>query len=149
VAPRYVWTYDVGSLVHGGTKARNDCYKIAEQAGWVRFDTTLNGSALTRIFGLFKALARLAQLDRASIFLIQTPIHSGIGNNIIAYVMAIFFKTATIVHDIDDLRGGKSNTSEFLIEFPVSSSIPEISFNILKNQRTESSGSFNSKCGII
>ena len=114
MAPRYVWTYDVGNLVHGGTKARNDCSKIAEQAGWTQFDTTLNGPPLTRIFGLLRALVKLARLDRASIFLIQTPIHSGIGNNMIAYIMAIFFKTATIVHDIDDLRGGRSNTSEFL-----------------------------------
>jgi hypothetical protein len=112
MAPRYVWTYDVGDLVHGGTKARNDCSKIAEQAGWTRFDTTLSGPPLARLIGLGRALARLARVDRSSVFLIQTPIHSGVGNNFIAYLMAIFFKTFTIVHDIDDLRGGRSNASE-------------------------------------
>ena len=113
MADRYVWTHDVGNGRHGGTKATRDSYNIAEEMGWTPFDTTLSGGATTRIRRILYIIAKLFQIDRSSTFLIQTPVY-GIGNQIIAYFIALRFKTVTIIHDIDSLRGLTSNISEYI-----------------------------------
>ena len=110
---RYVWTHDVGNGRHGGTKATRDCYDIAEEMGWIRFDTTLSGGPATRVRRLYHILSELMRVDRSSTFLLQTPVY-GIGNQLIAYFIALRFKTITIIHDIDRLRGQTSNISEHI-----------------------------------
>jgi hypothetical protein len=113
--PRYVWTHDVGTGVHGGTKATVDVYRILEAEGWIPYDTTRR-EGIAGLFDVLRHLAGLLFLNRKSTFFVQLPAY-GSANILVLKFILRRFNTVVLVHDIDSLRGVTAGGSgEYLIE---------------------------------
>jgi hypothetical protein len=111
MANLFCWTYDIGSAVHGGTKATRDTGYFLLQSGWKSLDTTCSGSNFRRALQLGGHIVKLCRMPSDSIVLVQFPAY-GIASRILLHVITRRFKSIVLVHDLESLRRKSAGSSE-------------------------------------
>jgi hypothetical protein len=107
----YCWIYDIGSAVHGGSKATRDtCYFLSE-AGWELLDTTCRGSNILRAIQLARHLISIFRMPSKSIIFVQFPAY-GIASKFLLRIIVRRFKSIVLIHDLDRLRGRPDDSPE-------------------------------------
>src|ERR1700733_14875742 len=111
----YCWTYDIGTAVHGGTKATRDtCYFLSE-AGWKLLDTTCSGRNALRATQLTRHLVTLFRMPKESIVLVQFPAY-GVVSKLLLQILIRRFNSIVLIHDLERLRRKSAGSPETVLK---------------------------------